>query len=307
MIISRLAHVALGMPDLDAGIDFYCDIFGLAVVRRDEDRAFLASGRSSTFELELGPYEPGVDHFAFGVRGPDALAEARRRLEAAGVAVAPLPAAGEPGIGDGIVFALPTGHPMELVVESEPVGFVPVSAVPSRHHRVTGPLPIEHITLLAADIRSNCELLVEQLGFRITDSWQPGDDEPWRNTWLRAGELHHDLAMLVANVDEPEVHHFCFAVPSVADLVRVSDALAARGIVLDASMGRHVVGNNVFLYFRDPWGNRLEVNTDMARIDPAAPPRILRTPLPFDAWREGRPPAMTAGFSCRDGRAEVIS
>lgn len=301
MIISRIAHVALGVPDIEAGIEFYSDIFGLAVLRRDEERTYLASGRSATFDVELGPFAPGMDHFAFAVRGPGELAEARRRLEAAGIEANDLDVAGEPGIAAGLGFSLPTGHAMELVVESEPASFIPVSAVAPAHHRGVGPAPLEHITLLAADIRANAELLT-QLGFRITDSWQPDDGGPWKNTWLRAGELHHDLAMLIASVAQPEIHHFCFAVPSVADLVKVADALAARGLALDASMGRHTIGNNVFLYFKDPWGNRLEVNTDMARIDPAAPPRILRSPLPFDAWREGRPPALTEGFACRDAR-----
>jgi catechol 2,3-dioxygenase len=305
MIISRIAHVSLGVPDVEIAIEFYGDLLGLEVLDRQGDRVFLGTGRSATFELELGPYETGLDHFAFSVRGQSALDLARQRVEGAGVEVVELDVTDEPGLTAGLTFALPTGHAMELVLESDPVGFIPLSAAPAAHHRVTGPVPLEHITLLCADIRATSEFLVEQLGFRITDSWQPSDDQPWRNTWLRSGELHHDLAMLTANVPEPEIHHFCFAVPSVADLVRVSDALAARGIALDSSMGRHVGGNNVFLYFKDPWGNRLEVNTDMARIDPAAAPRVLRAPLPFDAWREGRPPTMTAGFPCRDARPEA--
>jgi catechol 2,3-dioxygenase len=218
------------------------------------------------------------------------------------VAVADTGAPEEPGLAAGIEFALPTGHAMELVVQSHPRGFITSAEAPPAHHRATGPAPLEHITLMAADIRANSEFLVERLGFRVTDSWQPADGEPWRNTWLRAGELHHDLAMLVANGAEPELHHFCFAVPSVIDLVRVADALAARGMAVDASMGRHSAGNNVFLYFKDPFGNRVEVNTDMARVDPAAPSRILRQPAAFDAWREGRPPALASGSPCRDSR-----
>lgn len=156
---------------------------------------------------------------------------------------------------------------------------------------------------MTEDIRANCELLLDCLGFRITDSWQPADDQPWKNTWLRAGELHHDLAFLVAAGPAPELHHFAFAVPSVSELVRVADALSALGVPLDASIGRHANGNNVFLYFKDPFGNRVEVNTDMARIDPAAPPRIVREPNAFDEWRPGRPPALSSGSPCRDAHA----
>lgn len=305
--ISRIAHIALGVPDTEAAIEFYSDLLGLAPLDRRGESVFLSTGTSTSFELELGPYADGLDHFAFGVRGAEALGVARARLADAGVAVAETAAADEPGLAAGITFALPSGHVMELVAQAEPRGFITSADAAPPHHRATGPAPLEHITLMTADIRATAEFLVDCLSFRITDSWQPSADEPWRNTWLRAGELHHDLALLLADGPAPELHHFCFAVPSVADLVRVADALAARGIAVDASMGRHAAGNNVFLYFKDPFGNRLEVNTDMARIDPAAPPRILRQPAPFDAWREGRPPALVAGSMCRDARAPVAA
>jgi catechol 2,3-dioxygenase len=302
--ISRIAHVALGVPDTDAAIEFYGDLLGLAPIDDGGESVFLASGRSTSFELELGPYADGLDHFAFGVRGVEALDAARERLTDEGVSVEEK-VGREPGLAGGIAFALPSGHAMELVAQSEPRGFTTSAEAAPHHHRVTGPAPLDHITLMTSDVRATAEFLVDCLGFRITDSWQPSDDEPWRNTWLRAGELHHDFALLLADGQEPELHHFCFAVPSVADLVRVADALAARGMAVDASMGRHAAGNNVFLYFKDPFGNRLEVNTDMARIDPAAPPRILRQPAPFDTWREGRPPALVAGSPCRDARSSI--
>jgi catechol 2,3-dioxygenase len=242
-----------------------------------------------------------LDHLAFAVRGADALAEVRERLRTGGIRMTELDVSADPGLSEGIALSLPAGHVVELVVESDPVGYVGVSAAAVQHHRGVGPVQIEHVTLLADDIRANVELAVERLGFRITESVQPRDG-PWRNTHLRAGELHHDLAFLPANTDKPELHHFCFAVASVIDLIRIADALAARGMTLDSSIGRHAGGNNIFLYFKDPFGNRVEVNTDMARINSAAPPRVLDAPVPFDAWRTGRPPAMTAGSPARDGR-----
>jgi catechol 2,3-dioxygenase len=304
-LISRIAHVAIGVSDLDVALEFYGNLLGLAEVGRRGDRVFLATGTSTSFELELGPHAHSLDHFAFGVRGPEALDAARSRLADAGVVFEETGADEEPGLAGGIAFGLPSGHVMELVAQAAPRGFTTSATAAPRHHQVTGPAPLEHITLLVADIQATAEFL-DCLGFRITDSWQPAEGEPWRNTWMRAGELHHDLALLPAPGPEPELHHFCFAVPSVADLVRVADALAARGMAVDASIGRHVAGNNVFLYFKDPFGNRLEVNTDMARIDPAAAPRILREPAPFDAWREGRPPALGPGSPARDSRTAVV-
>lgn len=301
VIISKIAHLSLSVTDVDAAVEFYRSMFGLSVMESGPHGVYLGTGKSTTFEVHLMQGENRLDHFAFGVLSAEALDLARQRLTAAGVTFEDSHAGRDPGLAGGIVFALPSGHIMELVLLSDPLGFIGNTAVPIEHHQVTGPIPLEHITLLASDIQPTVEFLVEVLGWRITDSWQPVDG-PWKNTWLRAGELHHDLAVLFSESDTPELHHFCFAVPSVADLVRVADAAGVRGIPLDASMGRHVAGNNVFLYFKDPFGNRCEVNTDLARIDPAAPPRISRESFLFDAWHQIRPASFAGGSPVRDAR-----
>lgn len=300
MIVSRLAHVAFSVPDVELASEFYRSIFGLTVVDEGPDYRYLASGWSRAFELALREGEPTMDHFAFSVCGTDALRSARDRLMEAGVACSETGEA--PGLADGLSFTLPTGHVMQLVAESDPAAFT-VTSGPGGEHRIgVGPVPIEHITLHAYDIKANARVLTEALGFRISESIQPADAPRWGNTFVRAGQMHHDLGMIVNQEDRPGLHHFCFEVPSVVDLVRVSDALAGWDIPLDASIGRHISGNNVFIYFKDPFGARLEVNTGMARVDAAARPVVRDRPTPFDAWREGRPPAMTAGSPALDAR-----
>jgi catechol 2,3-dioxygenase-like lactoylglutathione lyase family enzyme len=301
MIVSRLAHLAFSVPDLELASDFYRSIFGLTVLDEGPDYRYLASGSSRTFELALREGEPTMDHFAFSVCGTEALATARERLSAAGVECGELGEA--PGLAAGLSFTLPTGHTMQLVAESDPAAFT-VTSEPGGEHRVgVGPVPIEHVTLHAYEIRANVELLTTALELRMSESIQPPDTPRWGNTFLRAGQMHHDLGMIVNPEDRPGLHHYCFEVPSVVDLVRVADALAGWGIALDASIGRHISGNNVFIYFKDPFGARLEVNTGMARVDAAAPPVVRDRPTRFDAWREGRPPAMTAGSPALDTRA----
>lgn len=300
MIVSRLAHVAFSVPDVDLASDFYRSIFGLTILDEGQEYRYLASGSSRTFELALREGDPAMDHFAFSVCGAHALAAARERLRQAGVDYSELAEA--PGLTGGLSFTLATGHVMQLVAESDPVAFT-VTSEPGSEHRVgVGPVPIEHVTLHAYDIKADVELLTTALGFRMSESIQPPDTPRWGNTFVRAGQMHHDLGMIVNPEDRPGLHHFCFEVPSVVDLVRVSDAVAGWDIALDASIGRHISGNNVFIYFKDPFGARLEVNTGMARVDAAAPPVVRDRPTPFDAWREGRPPAMTAGSPAHDAR-----
>lgn len=274
----------------------------METVRQEGDRTYMACGATNTYELQLRAGEPEFGHFAFSVCGPEALETLAARLAAAGAPVTDIDVSDEPGLDAGIETALPAGHVLRLVVERDPRPYAVLSERMLAAYQGVGPVALEHITLLCPDIATTARFLTELLELRISDSVQPPGG-PWRNTHLRAGVLHHDIGLLPG--DQPALHHFCFAVPSVASLVKAADMLAARGMSLDCSLGRHVAGNNVFLYFKDPSGHRLELNTDMARVDAAAPPKIVTNPLPFDAWRSGRPPSLADGTPARRLGADV--
>jgi catechol 2,3-dioxygenase len=302
VLVSRLVHVALAVPDLDPAVAFYSEVLGIDVIREHGGHVYMACGTTNTYELRMRSGDAEFDHFALSVCGHDALAELADRLAEAGAPVAEIDVRGEPGLAAGVETTLPAGPAMRLVVESDPRPYTVASSSASGGYRGVGPVALEHITLLCPDIAATARFLTDVLGLRISDSVQQ-TGEPWRNTHLRAGVLHHDIGLLPG--EEPALHHFCFAVPSATSLVKASDMLAARGMSLDCSLGRHVAGNNVFIYFKDPSGHRLELNTDMARVDAAAPPKIVTEPLPFDAWREGRPPALAGGTPAHRERADL--
>jgi catechol 2,3-dioxygenase len=301
MVISRLAYVALGAGDADRMLDFYGALFGVVEVERRDGVVYLAGGKTGAFDLALGPWPSGMDRFAFAVGGPSDLAEARGRLLHAGVQTTDLPAGSVPGVEDGVRFVLPSGHVMELVVESAPEVFRLTSRIDTRHHAGIGPVPLEHVTMNCGDVQATASFLIDTLDLRLSESVRPAG-APWFNAFLRCRDRHHDIAFFAdPDGDVPSLNHFCYAVPSVQDLVRVADVAASLGVALDSSPGRHVNGNNIFIYLKDPDGNRVEVNTDMAEIDPAAPPRITEE-MRFDAWRAGIPPDMLTASPCRDGR-----
>ena len=304
MLNARLDHVALGTNDPERMSAFYGELLGLAEVGRSHDQIYLAGGTTSGYELALGPGPAGLDHFGLAVADRETLVEASERLEAKGVDVASVEPAYDLGILEGIRFVLPSGHIAELVVRDAPEVFRATPLIDRRHFAGAGPAPFEHLTMTCRDVEGTARFLTESLGFRLTESVQP-TGQPWFNAFLRCRDRHHDLAFFASDEgdgDVPGLNHLCFAVPSVVHLVGVADLLAAHHIVLDASLGRHINGNNIFIYFKDPDGNRIEVNTDMAQIDPAAPPRILEA-MRFDAWRESIPPQVLTSSACRDGRA----
>jgi len=299
--ISRLAHVAVGTEGIANLQAFYEELFGVVQVGRRGELCFLATGRGFGYDIVLGPWPPGMDHFAFAVADADSLTQARERLSGAGVEVETVDLEGEHAVADGIRFVLPSGHVMELVLPDSSEVYLPRPLVDRRHHQGIGPVFLEHVTMTCGDVERTANFLVDHLDIKLSESVQPTPGH-WFNAFLRSGDRHHDLAFFDSpDGDVPGLNHFCLAVPSAEQIVRVADLLAARGVTLDSSIGRHISGNNVFVYFKDPSGTRIEVNTDMAEIDPAAPPRVMTESL-FDAWRTGIPPAVLSSSHCRDGR-----
>src|ERR1700733_4169168 len=102
MVISRVAHIALGVPDPERAAAFYRDVFGLSAVGGSSEGVFLACGTSNTFELRLREGDAELDHLALSVRSREALELARERLSEAGAPVADLDLTGTPGLDCGI-------------------------------------------------------------------------------------------------------------------------------------------------------------------------------------------------------------
>ena len=105
MIVSRLAHIAFAVSDVEVATEFYRNVFGLEVVGDDGCHRFLAGGRSRTFELALTEGKPAMEHFAFSVCGRSALAEAQARLQVAGVELSDINAG--PGVDRRVSFRAP--------------------------------------------------------------------------------------------------------------------------------------------------------------------------------------------------------
>ncbi len=90
MTISGLVELTLQVRDLDALETFYADVFGLEVLKREDDRVWLAAGRSAHLGLWLpGEKEFGDEggahvHYAFSAE-PGSLDDLVGRLEERGV------------------------------------------------------------------------------------------------------------------------------------------------------------------------------------------------------------------------------
>ncbi|MHC2105810.1 glyoxalase [Methylobacterium sp. WL64] len=119
---TRIGHVHLKVADLDRALGFYCGILGLGLTQRFGTRAaFVAAGGYhhhiglNTWEslggLPPAPGTTGLYHLALLYPTRAALADALRRVEAAGI---PLDGASDHGVSEALYLRDPDGNGVEL-------------------------------------------------------------------------------------------------------------------------------------------------------------------------------------------------
>lgn len=297
MTIHRLAHVELRVMEIDPAVEFYGRLLGLVEVDRAGQKVYLSGRSTAGWDLALSLGGQGLDHFAFVAESEDDLQAAEASLGGAGCAVGPLPDDDNSGARAGLRFTIPSGHVMELIVPSGPVAYVGGKRMVPAGLGGIGPLPLDHITLMTSELDEVVEFLTTVLSFRCTELLE-GEDGVRFGAFLRTRDHHHDLAFFRCSPDvNPLINHVAFRIGSVDDLRRACDTAAENGWELDCSPGRHVAGNNLFVYIKDPSQNRTELSGDLAHIEIGAPTRVLTSAEHrFDMWGQPRSDKVESGI-----------
>ena len=124
----RIGHVHLKVADLERALGFYCGVLGFELTQRyGRDAAFVAAGGYhhhiglNTWESRGGPPPPpgttGLYHLAVLYPTRAALADALRRLIAAGIA---LDGASDHGVSEALYLRDPDGNGVELYCDRPP-------------------------------------------------------------------------------------------------------------------------------------------------------------------------------------------
>jgi 2,3-dihydroxy-p-cumate/2,3-dihydroxybenzoate 3,4-dioxygenase len=225
----RLGYVTLGVVDLADGIRFWAREAHLRVRYESEECAYLSGGAEHHWiVLEKAP-TPGLRRLAYEVDSADELAEARRRLNAAGSETRE---AADRGITSAIDFLDPDGLPLRLYF-----GMAHISE-PCRDNWVNY-AELLHAGLSVSNVQRSFEFYNGLLGFLVSD-WveQMG-------VFLRAGNgFHHALVLLQR--DQPRLEHICFQMHSFDGLMRAR--LISKGVTLKTDLIRHAPSNSVAIY-----------------------------------------------------------
>jgi catechol-2,3-dioxygenase len=122
------------------------------------------------------------------------------------------------------------------------------------------PRKLGHVVLGSTDALASRRLLVEGLGFKVSD------EIAGIAAFLRCSEDHHNVLVQPAPV--AFLHHTAWQLDDVDDVGRGARAMIDADPRRHAwGLGRHFLGSNYFWYLRDPAGNFAEYYSDLDVID----------------------------------------
>lgn len=271
--VEDVAFVRFRAPDLVEMRGFVED-FGLTVAEATDRRLAMrgASPAPVLHVTELG--EPGFAGVAFRA---ESMADLERLAAAEGVSVEDLDL---PGGGRVVRLADPDGHSVEIVAgqAAAPPLEMPTSqpwnlSGERNRLRATKRVPagpahvvrIGHVVLNVSDFRASERWYKDRFGFITSDEIQVSPEFAL-GAFLRCdrGEIptdHHTL-FLAQSPKGPGFNHAAFEVVDLDDLMLGHQRLKDAGRHSEWGVGRHILGSQVFDYWRDPWGNTLEHWTD---------------------------------------------
>lgn len=269
--VIRAGHLEYLVTDLGRAREFYVDLLGFVESGRDDDRLYLRGLEEREYASLIlkRAKAPGASHIAFRVADPEDLKRLDRRFRELG-----LPACWADG-GEAHGHALrvqdPAGLPVEFYHETRHV-----ERMLQEFHLHRGPhiMRLDHFNCQVPDVQLEYDFYTRELGFRLTEYTESEEAEPrlWA-AWLTRKHTVHDLALM--NGRGPRLHHAGFSVPDALAILRACDILAGAryGQGIERGPGRHGLSNAMFVYLRDPDGNRIELYTgDYLTSDPDAAP-----------------------------------
>ena len=124
------------------------------------------------------------------------------------------------------------------------------------------PAQLDHVTIATSDVDAFAQWYRDVLGFRIM-AYTVLDEAPISVfAVLTTNEKSHDLGVVLDSSPRPgRINHYAFWVDTREELLIAADVLMENGTHIEYGPSIHGIGEQNFLYFRDPSGLRIEVNT----------------------------------------------
>jgi catechol 2,3-dioxygenase-like lactoylglutathione lyase family enzyme len=283
--------VRFSAPDLDQMRQFQLD-FGLCDAEPAADDVLRMRGTGDgPFLHETVRGDPGFLRVSIRVRSLEDLA-ALASAEGAAIENAE-----GPGGGQRVLMRDPDGFQVEAVAgraraSTLPDGTSTAWNVLARRERQRQPKRLAqgaahvarlgHVVLGVSDMTKTWAWWQSRFGLLISDEVRaPSGDVAALFIRCNRGDEpsdHHTLNFASVPGTPPKFHHAAFEVADLDDLMVGSQYLVAKDYRHDWGIGRHILGSQVFDYWRDPWGHRVERWTDGDQFDSHSPTNIADLP-----------------------------
>ena len=288
--VTDIAYVRYHAPDLAEMASFYED-FGMLKATQTKDAAdtiYLRGYGDAPFINVIERGAPASIGMGFYAESADDLERLAREQ---GTTVEQSQA---PGGGQVVRLKDPAGFLVEVVH-----GFTPAEPVAQRES-VPGnntikrerygqtvrsqPEPaqiqrIGHLVVSCPNLEEMLAFYTQVLGFTLSDGFYDGAPENLKVAFLRCGlgdrwTDHHTLALAPSRDGKARFGHSAFEVTDLDDLVQGSEYLKRRGHRHSWGVGRHILGSQIFDYWRDPVANHVEHWTDGDLVNDSVPPTL---------------------------------
>jgi len=297
--VRDLAYVRYQVTDLDLIRQFLID-FGLEVSYETENELGFSTANGNPYAYIAAGGNTN-EFLGFGLEARDA--RDLLSLVDAGLAtsVDPLP---EQHGGSRATVRHPDGHQIDIVygrawgrkaVVREPLVHN-FGTVKQRINDSQRPpkgsvqaLRLGHVAITVSDVKASERWFGEHFGLRAADFLVTADEEQRTvGVFMSCDPAdsfcdHHSV--FITQSDEVKVHHCAFEVQDIDAVMSGHDFLIGKGYSLEVGVGRHMAGSQVFDYWIDPFGHRIEHYGDGDVVDSKhTPSRIVGTPEGVTQW-----------------------
>lgn len=271
-----IAQVTYAVPDLELMERFLTD-FGLVRSARTEDALYMR-GAGDQHHIHV-THQANKQRFigaTFEVESRNDLEELTELEGSSAVERSP-----EPGGGYQVRMTMPDGFEIRAIwnrERAEPLPQRDPNPFNAAHdkQRVNRSLRVRkepcqairlgHVVLHVTNHDESVRWLSERFNLLPSDYFlPPGQEGPVVGTFLRLDrgeDLVDHHCLLVLQSDHVGVHHCSFEVEDIDAVMGAHDYLLAQDWTLDVGVGRHLLGSQIFDYWKDPFGFRVEHYTD---------------------------------------------
>ncbi|HXD11880.1 MAG TPA: catechol 2,3-dioxygenase [Anaerolineales bacterium] len=270
--IAHLGHIELLTPQLEETRNFFVDVMGMYESGRAGDSIYLRGWddyEHHSLQLTASP-KPGLGHYAFRAMSPQALQRRVEAIEKTGLGKGWKE--NNVGHGPAYCFTDPDDHNMEIYFETE---WYQASAelkpalknqASKFSDRGVGLRRLDHINILAADVKSTRIFFQETLGARLSEQII-FDDGSEKASWVTFTNKSYDVAIAEDwTGSHGRLHHLTYAVDNREAILRAADICLEHGVFIETGPHKHAINQTFFLYVYEPGGNRFEIANAGARL-----------------------------------------